>query len=152
MPDALALLHADHEAVLDLLTRLGQTSGAVERGELAATAVKELRAHTRVEEDVFYPAVAESVPDGAGFVQVSREEHGKAAAQLDRLEKLSPEDRGFAPAAGELTRLVKEHVADEEMQLFPRVRTAMGAEQLAELGTRIEERKGMAAAGRRRSR
>jgi hypothetical protein len=45
---------------------------------------------------------------------------------------------------GELVKEVKEHVADEELQLFPRVRAAMSADQLADLGTRIADRKGVA--------
>ncbi len=152
MPDALALLHADHEAVLDLLATMGSTADPQRRRQLADSIVAQLRRHTQVEEKLFYPAVARSVPEGEGFVSVSREEHEKAATQLKRLEKLSPEDPGFAPALGELTKLVKEHVADEEVQLFPRVRAHMRAEDLVDLGARIADRKPAPSGGRRRSR
>src|SRR5947209_15605194 len=118
MPDALDLLHRDHQAVLDLFTTVGTTADRAKRRELVNTIVKQLSVHASVEEEIFYPAVADRVPDGEGFVKVSLEEHQKAKVQLHKLEDLSPEDPMFDPGVGELVKEVKEHIADEELQLF----------------------------------
>lgn len=144
MPDALDLLHADHQAVAELFTTIGKTADKAKRRELVNTVIKELSVHASVEEEVFYPAVARAVPLGREFTSVSLEEHRKAKVQLHKLEDLSPEDPMFDPAVGELAKEVKEHIADEEMQLFPRVRAHMSGDALADLATRIEDRKGTA--------
>jgi hemerythrin superfamily protein len=141
MADALEILAADHRAVLSLLQTLGSTAEPEKRQELAEQVVSKLANHAQIEQKTFYPAVADRIDGGKGFVSVSREEHDKAKQQMDKLSKLKPEDPWFAPALGELTKLVKEHVADEEMQLFPRVRAAFDAAELAELGERLEKKR-----------
>jgi hemerythrin superfamily protein len=147
MADALQILAAEHKEVTDLLQSLGSTGDPGERRRLADRLVSTLAAHTQLEERIFYPAVAERVEGGQGFVAVSREEHQKTKKPMEKLGTTDPQDPWFSPALGELTKLVKEHVADEEHQLFPRVRRAFSAAELEELGERMGKKR-KAAAGR----
>lgn len=56
--DAIALLKEDHERVRELLGELEETSDRAEgkRQTLLATIEEELTIHTKIEEDIFYPA------------------------------------------------------------------------------------------------
>lgn len=142
MPDALELLSDDHETVQQLFTTMGNTGDPRKRRELANTIIKELSVHAAIEEEVFYPAVAPRVEGGEGFTTVSLEEHAKAKEQMRKLDRMKPDEPSFDPAVGELIKEVKEHIADEELQLFPRVRAAFTSRELEELGAWMKERKG----------
>jgi hemerythrin superfamily protein len=144
MTDALQLLADQHQQVSDLFTEIGQTSEPGKRRTVVNRIVKALSQHASIEEKIFYPAVAGRVVEGGGFIAVSLEEHEKTKVQLRKLDKMKPSDPLFDPSVGELIKEVKEHVADEEMQLFPRVRAAFSGEELAELGQKMAGREAAA--------
>jgi hemerythrin superfamily protein len=141
MADALELLAGDHQEVRDLFEEIQRTADPEKRGNLAKEIVTALSQHAAAEEEVFYPQVSERVAEGEGFVTVSLEEHKKAKIQLKKLARMAPDDPLFDPAIGELVKEVKEHIADEEMQLFPRVRAAFSESELVRLGGELEKRK-----------
>ena len=60
--DAISFLKADHRRVRALLAELTKTrdDGASTREQLLATIEAELKVHTKIEEEVFYPALLES--------------------------------------------------------------------------------------------
>jgi hemerythrin superfamily protein len=146
MPDALQLLADDHREVSDLFGEMGATAEPKQRKLIVTRIVHALSQHAAAEEELFYPVVAERAVEGAGFVTVSLEEHHKAKVQLRKLEKMKSDDPLFDPSVGELQKEVSVHIADEELQLFPRVRAAFSDDELAELGQKLEARKAEAAA------
>lgn len=141
MPDALELLAGQHQEVTDLFSAMGETAEPKKRRTILNKIVKALTQHAAIEEEIFYPTVAKRIVDGDGFISVSLEEHQKAKTQLHKLDALAPDDPLFDPSVGELMYEVKVHVGDEETQLFPRVRSALSAEELSELGERMAKRK-----------
>ena len=56
--DVLSLLKEDHKKVRGLLDQLEETSGKSlkKREELVAKIEQEIKVHTKVEEEIFYPA------------------------------------------------------------------------------------------------
>jgi iron-sulfur cluster repair protein YtfE (RIC family) len=64
--DPIAQLEDDHERVRRLLAELEQTTEktATRREKLLATIEQELRVHTKIEEDVFYPAFFDAARTG----------------------------------------------------------------------------------------
>lgn len=140
MADALELLAEQHRQVTDLFQQIGETAEPQQRRAILDTIITQLSQHAAIEEEVFYPAVAGRVDGGGGFITVSLEEHSKAKTQLHKLDELAPDDPLFDPSVGELSHEVKVHVADEETQLFPRVRVAFNAQELAELGEQMATR------------
>src|SRR5688572_8934764 len=58
-PDAIAVLKEDHETVRGLLGQLENASGA-RREKLLAKVEQELKVHTQIEEEIFYPAYREA--------------------------------------------------------------------------------------------
>lgn len=55
------------------------------------------------------------------------------------LESLTPSDAGFWSAVHELIREVRQHVREEEDDLFPRLRAACPHEDLRALGNKVEQ-------------
>jgi hemerythrin superfamily protein len=61
--DAIALLKADHRAVEALFAKFESARGASARAKIAQKICMELSVHTRIEEEIFYPAVKGSVDE-----------------------------------------------------------------------------------------
>jgi hemerythrin superfamily protein len=141
MPDALQLLADDHRDVTDLFAEIASTGEPKQRRVIVNKIINALSQHASVEEELFYPAIRDRVVEGEGYITVSLEEHEKAKVQLHKLDRMKPTDPLFDPSVGELEKEVKEHIADEEMQLFPRVRAAFSADELDDLGQQLAGRK-----------
>src|SRR5579871_328401 len=63
--DALAILKADHRKVEDLFRKYKTAENENEKSELAMQICRELIVHTKLEEEIFYPACREGgVEDG----------------------------------------------------------------------------------------
>ena len=60
--DAIALLKEDHETVRELLGELEETTSKAtsRRQTLLKSIEQELKIHTKIEEDIFYPAFREA--------------------------------------------------------------------------------------------
>jgi hemerythrin superfamily protein len=137
MADVLEVLALDHHRVAGIYDRLARTDERSQRRRLVDELIAALSQHMRVEEDVFYPAVAERAEEGTGFVQSSKEEHEQARDCLDKLGGMAADDPRFDPTVGELMKKVQAHVAAEELQLFPRARVSFSTAELHALGERI---------------
>ena len=141
--DAITLLKQDHKTVEGLFKKFektGEKAYAAQR-ELAEKIVKELSVHAAIEEQVFYPAIREAVPDTEDMVLESLEEHHIVkwvAAELDNME---PDEERFRAKMTVLIENVRHHVEEEEGELFPEVREALGRKILGEIGEQMEEAK-----------
>ena len=144
-PDAVAVLKADHRKVEELFAQLEKTSerGASRRTKLVAQIESELKVHMRIEEDIFYPAFREAVTkkDDRELYFEALEEHHGADMILKELKALDPSDETFGAKAKFLKEMIEHHVEEEEGQMFPKARKAMGAEMLRDLGDEMTERK-----------
>jgi hemerythrin superfamily protein len=138
--DAITLLRADHRSVEKLFKQFEKSSprARVERQKVVATIIAELSVHAAIEEQLFYPAVRELVPNETGMVLESLEEHHIVKWVLSELEDRDVDDERFEPKVTVLIELVRHHVQEEEGDLFPAVRAAVKRRQLTELGDRME--------------
>src|SRR5919204_5509123 len=140
--DATRLLEQDHREVEELFDQFERATGDTTRkGEVANQIVRELSIHAAIEEEVFYPAVRDAVPDGEGLVDHSLEEHQEVKELLAELEKMDPADSGFHQKMEKVISDVKEHVQEEEGEMFPKLREAISANQLLEIGEKLEKAK-----------
>jgi len=143
--DAIELLKSDHKEVKALLTELAESStrAGKKRGELLAKIEKELKIHTTIEEEIFYPAFKKA--DGAEhaklFHEATEEHRAVEALVLPDLLKTETATEQFSGRAKVLKELVEHHADEEEEEMFPMAKKTLSKEQLQELGDRMAKRK-----------
>src|SRR5579885_2689296 len=71
--DAVSLLKRDHDTVKDLFHRFEGAEQTAEKRKIARQAIEELRIHSAIEEEIFYPAVREHLSKNDPKVQVMNE-------------------------------------------------------------------------------
>lgn len=137
--DAIELLVADHRRVEALFV---QAEIDATRDEAIKEIVRELSIHAAIEEQVLYPAVRKQLPDGDQIADHAIEEHQEVKEILVQL------DRGAGAETqsllSRLTTSVREHVKEEEADLFQRIQGAIKQDQLNEMGTAMAAAKKLA--------
>ena len=139
--DAIALLKEDHEKVRTLLDSLEKATGA-RREKLLAQIGQELKVHTTIEEEIFYPAFREAAKkkdDQVMVFEALQEHHMVDLALPEAGEGESNED--LKAKAKVLKELVEHHADEEEDDMFPRARKVFDRDELRDLGERMAARK-----------
>jgi hemerythrin-like domain-containing protein len=143
--DAIALLKEDHQRVRGLLSELEQTTDKdpSKREKLRATIEQELKVHTKIEEDVFYPAFFDAAHKGDDkeLYYEAVEEHHVVDLVLPEIQNTDPGTEQFAAKAKVLKDLVEHHADEEEAEMFPRARKLMNHEVLMRLGEELARAK-----------
>ena len=142
-PDMISLLVQDHREVKDLFDRI-ETAPQDERRGLADTATTALVQHSVAEEIHLYPTAREALPDGDAIAEREIAEHGQVETLLNGWEGTEPGEADFTRIFHEVRDAVLSHVEEEEGELFPRLQEACSAQQLQELGGKIEGTKAKA--------
>lgn len=144
--DAITLLKTDHEEVEQLFKAYEKLGSRAYKGkqETVARIVKALSVHAGIEEQVFYPAVRAEVSGVNGEVLEAIEEHHVVKWLLNELEHLEPDAENYDAKVSVLMENVRHHVKEEEGELFPDVRKALGRKRLAEVGEELEAAKRLA--------
>jgi hypothetical protein len=106
--------------------------------------IDQLSVHAFIEEQVLYPAARQEIASAGDDVLESLEEHHIVKWELQELVDLDPADERFAAKVTVLSGNVRHHVKDEERELFPLLRSSFDRSRLAELGTELEEARGVA--------
>ena len=141
--DAITLLKKDHQAVEKLFKRFEATSdqALVERRKIVDQIIEELSKHAAIEEQLFYPVTRATVEDVDDDVLEGLEEHHVVKWLLDELEHMDPSDERFKAKVTVLIENVRHHVTEEEEDYFPKVRSELGRNDLADLGDAMEDAK-----------
>ncbi|MDX3308717.1 hemerythrin domain-containing protein [Streptomyces sp. NPDC054884] len=135
-------LVTDHREVEEFFGQIeALPSGAKDRRLYADQATMELVRHSVAEEMHLYPAVREHVPGGDALADKELQDHARAEQLMKDLEGRRPDDPEFDRLIGMLMSEIRAHVADEEQNLFPRLRAACPAEALDELGDKVRTAK-----------
>lgn len=144
--DVIAVLQDDHRALAELFARFGrlQSGPAEQRRALADEVIIELVRHAVAEERHLYPAVRERLPDGDRIADREIADHAAAERTMKELERADAGEPQFDDIFGRLIREVTEHIRDEEENVLPRLAAACGAQELAELGEKVERAKRLA--------
>jgi hemerythrin superfamily protein len=133
--DAIQFLLKDHRAVRQLFRRFGGTRNKAAKKNVAERLIIELSKHAAVEEQLLYPAVRQMVDDSDPLVLRCLEEHHVAKLTLEELSNLDPEHERYAPKVEVLSGVVLHHLDQEEAEVFPQLRKALGKKPLADLGS-----------------
>jgi hemerythrin superfamily protein len=146
--DVIDILTQDHrevEAMFGELEALIQTRSATDddrRKDLVDQVTIELVRHSVAEEVAVYPKVKEKVSEEEA--ERAKREHAEAEETMKRLESLDPTDAAFEQEIRRLMSEIRQHVAEEEGEMFPRMREVLTPDELIDLGKRVEAIKKMA--------
>ena len=136
--DAIALLKADHREVEELFAKFEGATGDGKKQQIAEKICTELKIHTTIEEEIFYPALRGKIEDDLldeGYV-----EHDGAKVLINDIMAGGPGDEFYDAKVKVLSEEIEHHVKEEEEELFPKVEKAFEADRLTELGKRMKER------------
>ena len=135
--DAITLLTADHEEVRKLFGQV-LSAGIHQKQQLALQITEALKAHTTIEEEIFYPALQSKLADQ---IREARSEHQKVDQLLRQMSKIQAEDVRFTEMLTELQQNVEHHAGEEEREMFPQARELLGQDTLRQLGQQLQQRK-----------
>lgn len=143
--DAISLLKQDHKALKKLLKELEETStrATKSRRELLERIGDEIRAHARIEEEIFYPAFKNAGGKEHEKMNYEAKEEHRAVEKLvlPDLEKTEPGTDQFSGRAKVLKELIEHHADEEEEVMFPKAKKTMSQDDLDALGQKMKTRK-----------
>jgi hypothetical protein len=144
------LLKKQHREVEGLFKKVDRAEGADERRRLMEQIASRLELHTRLEEEVFYPAVrALDSKKAREMIDEAYEEHHVVKLVLHELPRVDPEDERFHAKMTVLKELIEHHVEEEESEMFKLARK-LDEDELEDLAERmtamVEEEGGQARA------
>jgi hemerythrin superfamily protein len=132
-PDAVELLLQQHNEARLLASEVETARGDARRKAFERL-VRLLAVHETAEEEVIYPVLEIAGADAARVADARKAEEDEAKKALSDLESTdiaSPEfDQKFASFKQNLLR----HAANEEREVFPRIRASQSPEDLRRLG------------------
>lgn len=141
--DAITLLKNDHQTVERLFKNFEKAGDRafVEKRKIVDRIVEELSVHAAIEEQYFYPVARATVPGTEDIALESLEEHHVVKWLLSELDGMDPQAERFDAKVTVLIENVRHHVEEEESDCFPKVREALGRNDLADLGDTMAEAK-----------
>jgi hemerythrin superfamily protein len=113
--DAVALLKADHRKVEDLFAKYESAKGADRKKALAEQICMELTVHTKIEEDIFYPACEGKVEED--LMKEAYVEHDGAKVLIAEIEAGGPDDEFYDAKVKVLSEQIEHHVKEEEQRV-----------------------------------
>jgi len=139
--DAITLLKADHDEVKQAFKefeKMDHETDTAAMEELVTTVCEALKAHTTVEEEIFYPAVREAIEDD-DLMNEAQVEHQSAKDLIEQLEGMDATDPMYPATFTVLCEYVLHHAKEEEDEMFPSAKKAKV--DLEALGEQIQARK-----------
>ena len=117
------LLKEDHQKAkkaFKAAEKLHEQEAHDELQALVEQTCNELEVHTRLEEELFYPAAREVIKD-QDLMEEAEIEHASAKSLIQQLREMSPDDPKYAPTFTVLGEYVKHHIKEEENEMFEQV-------------------------------
>ena len=113
--DAVALLKADHRKVEGLFAQFEEAKGDGKKKALAEQICMELTVHTKIEEDIFYPACEGAVEES--MLKEAYVEHDGAKVLIAEIEAGGPGDEFYDAKVKVLSEQIEHHVEEEEQRV-----------------------------------
>jgi len=138
--DAIALLKADHRQVEGWFKQFKKAKKAERKEKLATQICEALKVHTRIEEEIFYPAFLMATQE-TDLHHEAEVEHAGAKRLIGEIEAMRPEDEYYDAKVKVLSEMIKHHVKEEEQPggMFAEARKS--DMDLDDLGQRMAARK-----------
>ena len=141
--DVIAMLKADHkkvQALFDKFESAGEGQTKVKQ-QIAEEVFMELEIHTRLEEEIFYPAFdAAADTEGEKLIAESIEEHQVVKTLMEEMRELDPSDERYEAKFTVLMENVRHHIEEEEEEMFPEAEDIL-EDEMDELMEQMQELK-----------
>jgi len=113
-PDAIELLKQDHDKVEKAFKQFEKMDREDEEAcaELVRTVCEDLKVHTTLEEEIFYPAARDAIDDDDILNEFV--EHDGAKVLIAEIEASGPEDEFYDAKVTVLSEMIEHHVEEEE--------------------------------------
>jgi hypothetical protein len=144
-PDAIELLKQDHARVKELFAEFKkfQESKAQDVEEFKQALIdavcNELEIHTQIEEEIFYPAAREALPDEEDLMNEALVEHSGAKDLIADIRGGSAKDPMTCAQFLVLSEQIDHHVKEEHDEMFPKLRKS--SMDLKAVGRQLAARK-----------
>ncbi len=124
-PEAIEMLKEDHDKVKKAFKEFEKMDREDTEScqQLIRSVCEDLKVHTTLEEEIFYPAVREVIED-EDLMNEAAVEHETAKMLIDQLENMGPDDPNYFATFTVLGEYVMHHVKEEEDEMFPQVKKA----------------------------
>ena len=110
--DAIALLKADHRTVEELFAKFENASGDGRKQAIAEQICNELKIHTMIEEEIFYPALEGKIEEDV--LAEAYVEHDGAKVLVNDIMAGGPDDQYYEAKVTVLQEEIEHHVKEEE--------------------------------------
>lgn len=123
--DAIAMLKADHRKVEEIFEQFEKARSRDRKQALAEQACLELKVHTVIEEEIFYPACEGQIEED--LLREAYVEHDSAKLLINEIEAGGPEDDFYDAKVKVLSEMIEHHVKEEEQRsegMFSQARAA----------------------------
>ncbi|MCU0950024.1 MAG: hemerythrin domain-containing protein [Burkholderiaceae bacterium] len=123
--EVLDMLVEDHKRTKKLFREFEKLSedDAEERESLVSLVCAELKLHTQLEEECFYPALRGKLKE-EDLLEEAEVEHASAKQLIEQLDAMDAEDPKFAATFTVLGEYVKHHIKEEENEMFEQAQKA----------------------------
>jgi hemerythrin superfamily protein len=149
--DAIDLLKEDHRKVQDMFEEFKRLHESKEGGtegmkqDLMDAVCQALTVHAQIEEEIFYPAAREALPDEDDLMNEAAVEHSGAKDLIAQIEEGSAEDPMTCARFMVLSEQIDHHVKEEQEEMFPKILDSEMDTQA--IGERLSARKAELEAG-----
>ncbi|WP_447775881.1 hemerythrin domain-containing protein [Variovorax boronicumulans] len=146
-PDACSFLDTDHRHVKKMFKAYGElaesraASAEQKKRELANEICMELKVHTQIEEEIFYPALRQAIKE-TDLLDEAEVEHASAKELIAQILDATEIDEKFDAKVIVLGEYIDHHVKEERNEIFVKARAARGLDLVAmreQLAQRKEE-------------
>jgi hemerythrin superfamily protein len=138
--DAIKLLKSDHREVEQLFSQFESARSRDRQQEIANKICEALKAHTTIEEEIFYPAFLEAT-DETDLHHEAEIEHEGAKRLIEEIEATGSGDDHFEARVTVLREMIRHHVKEEEQRGGMFSEAQKSDMDLVELGRQLLERK-----------
>jgi hemerythrin superfamily protein len=143
--NAIDLLKADHQTVKTILAQLSESTDKAikKRTDLLDKLEMEISIHTKLEEEILYPAfkAAGTKEQDVLYFEAKEEHRTVDSLVLPDLKQTDPGTPEFSGRVKVVKELLEHHIEEEETEMFPQAKKLLGKSRLDDLGEQMEAMK-----------
>lgn len=141
-PDALDLLVQMHSQAKDKFQQILSNDSPDQRQQMWQELQPVLKVHEEMEDTYLYGPLSRQRPSGSPLADWQTEHDHEVDGIEDLIGQLNntdPSDQRWRSTMEQIRSRMSEHIAEEEGEVFPRIRTVWGEGQLHDAGQKMSE-------------